>query len=223
MTYLPKILLAAAVAVPGLMAAAAPASAQSVAVLDPDAAVGNTTAWKTAAQTIQTTYKTQITQAQTRQQQLGKDLQTALTPFDTNKDGKLSQQEMQAAQTSQPTQWKAAQAKEQAMNTELERLMQPIQRARAYAIEQISNHEDEAVSNVVKARHVTILLRPQATFVADPSADITSAVTTELDRLITAPVSVTPPANWQPGQQQQQQQAAPAPAPAPTQQQPAGR
>jgi hypothetical protein len=41
----------------------------------------------------------------------------------------------------------------------------------------------------------------------------------ELDRLITAPVSVTPPANWQPGQQQQ----AAAPAAAPTQQQPSGR
>ena len=45
---------------------------------------------------------------------------------------------------------------------------------------------------------------------ADPATDLTGAVTAELDRLITAPVSVTPPANWQPGQQQQQ--AAPAAA-----------
>jgi Skp family chaperone for outer membrane proteins len=219
MTMFSKFMLAAAVAVPGLVAAAAPASAQSVAVLDPEAAIGNTNAWKTAAQTIQTTYKTQIAQVQARQQQLGTELQTVLKPFDTNNDGKLSQEEMQAAAASQPAQWKAAQAKEQSVQAELQRLSQPISRARAYAIEQISNQEDTAVQNVVKQRHIQVLLRPDATFVADPSADVTQAVTTELDRLITAPVSVTPPANWQPGQQQQ----GAAPAAAPTQAQPSGR
>jgi Skp family chaperone for outer membrane proteins len=212
MTNFSKLLLATAIAVPGVIAAAAPAAAQSVAVLDPDAAIGNSNAWKTAAQTIQTTYKAQIDQVQARQTALANEIKTAATPLDTNKDGQISQAELQAAQTSNPNAVKALQAKEQSAQAELQRLSLPFNRAKAYAIEQISSHEDDAVSNVVKQRHITVLLRPEATFVADPSADVTSAVTAEIDRLITAPVSVTPPANWQPGQQQQ---AAPAAAAAP--------
>lgn len=212
MTTFSKLLLATAIAIPGVIAAAAPAAAQSVAVLDPDAAIGNSNAWKTAAQTIQTTYKTQIDQVQARQQALANEIKAAATPLDTNKDGQISQAELQAAQSSNPNAVKALQAKEQSAQQELQRLSLPFNRAKAYAIEQISSHEDDAVSNVVKQRHITVLLRPEATFVADPSADVTSAVTAEVDRLITAPVSVTPPANWQPGQQQAAAPAAAAPA-----------
>lgn len=212
MTTFSKLLLATAIAIPGVIAAAAPAAAQSVAVLDPDAAIGNSNAWKTAAQTIQTTYKTQIDQVQARQQALANEIKAAATPLDTNKDGQISQAELQAAQSSNPNAVKALQTKEQSAQQELQRLSLPFNRAKAYAIEQISSHEDDAVSNVVKQRHITVLLRPEATFVADPSADVTSAVTAEVDRLITAPVSVTPPANWQPGQQQAAAPAAAAPA-----------
>ena len=212
MTNFSRLLLATAIAVPGVIAAAAPASAQSVAVLDPDAAVGNSNAWKTAAQSIQTTYKTQIDQAQARQNALAAEIKTAAAPIDTNHDGQISQAEVQAAQTSNPNGLKALQAKEQSAQAELQRLSLPFNRAKAYAIEQITNHEDEAVTNVVKQRKIGVLLRPDATFVADPSADVTSAVTAELDRLVTAPVSITPPANWQPGQQQQAAPAAAAPA-----------
>jgi Skp family chaperone for outer membrane proteins len=176
MTKFKQLILVSALVAPGFMIAAAPAQAQSVAVLDPDAAIGNTNAWKTAAASIQSTYKTQI----------------------------------QAAQQSQPTQWRAAQAKQASMNAELQQLSAPISRARAYALEQISSHEEDAVSNAMKAHNVTVLLNPQATFIAQPSADLTPAVTTELDRLITAPVSISPPANWQPGQQKNAPAAAPA-------------
>lgn len=218
MTNLAKFLLAAAIVAPGVIAAAAPASAQSVAVLDPDAAIGNSNAWKTASQSIQTTYKTQIAQVQARQTALVNDIKTTAAPIDTNHDGQVSQAELQAAQSSNPNAVRALQTKQQSAEQELQRLSLPFNRAKAYAIEQISSHENEAVQNVIKQRRVGVLLRPDAVLVADPSSDITSAVTTELDRLITAPVSVTPPANWQPGQQQEA-----APATAPTQAQPAGR
>jgi Skp family chaperone for outer membrane proteins len=210
MTNISKLLLATAIAVPGVIAAAAPAAAQSVAVLDPDAAIGNSNAWKTAAQTIQTTYATQIAQVQARQTALAAQNKTSAAPIDTNKDGQISQAELQAAQTSNPNAVRALQTQEQSAQAELQRLSLPFNRAKAYAIEQISSHENDAVSNVVKQRHVTVLLRPEATLVADPSADVTGAVTAEIDRLITAPVSVTPPANWQPGQQQAEPAAAPA-------------
>jgi Skp family chaperone for outer membrane proteins len=217
MTTFSKLLLAGAIVVPAMIAVTAPAAAQSVAVVDPNAAVENSNAWKTAAQTIQTTYKTQIAQAQARQTALAAEIKAAAAVLDTNHDNQISPAEAKA----NPNGVQALQTKEQSAKQELTRLSQPFNRARDYALEQIMNHEDEAVTNVVKQRHVTMLLRPEAAIYADPSTDITSAITAELDRLITAPVSVTPPANWQPGQQQQ---AAPAAAaPAATQPAPSGR
>ena len=219
MTNLSKLLLASALAAPGFMiAAAAPAQAQSVAVLDPDAAIGNTNAWKTAAASIQSTYKTQISQVQARQTALSNELKPLIAPIDTNHDNQISQDELQAAQRSNPNAVRALQTREQTVQQELQTLSAPISRARAYALEQISSHEEDAVSNAMKAHNVSVLLNPQATFIAQPSADLTPAVTTELDRLVTAPVSISPPANWQPGQQN----AAPA-ATAPTQRPTQGR
>src|SRR5690242_10250536 len=122
MTNFSKLLLATAIAVPGVIAAAAPASAQSVAVLDPDAAIGNSNAWKTAAQSIQTTYKTQIDQVQARQTALANQIKTSAAPIDTNKDGQISQAEVQAAQTSNPNALKALQTQEQTAQAELQRL-----------------------------------------------------------------------------------------------------
>lgn len=206
MTTLSKLLLAGAIAVPTMIAVTAPAAAQSVAVLDPNAAVENSNAWKTATQTIQTTYKTQISQAQARQTALAAEIKTAAAALDTNHDNQISAAEAKA----NPNGVQALQTKEQSAKQELQRLSEPFNRAQGYALEQISGHEDEAVTNVVKQRRVQVLLRPEAAIYADPATDLTGAVTAELDRLITAPVSVTPPANWQPGQQQQQ--AAPAAA-----------
>ena len=75
---------------------------------------------------------------------------------------------------------------------------------------------------MVRARNVSMLVRPDAVLFAAPTADVTSAITTELDRLVPT-VSVTPPANWQPGQQGGAAAAAPAAAPAARPAQPAGR
>ncbi|MGJ3626468.1 hypothetical protein AB5I41_05395 [Sphingomonas sp. MMS24-JH45] len=54
----------------------------------------------------------------------------------------------------------------------------------------------------VRAKNVSLLLRPNAALFANPAADVTAAITAELDRSVPT-VGITPPANWQPGQQQQ--------------------
>ncbi|MDT9046928.1 hypothetical protein RSW36_27820, partial [Escherichia coli] len=79
--------------------------------------------------------------------------------------------------------------------------------------EQLQARLGEAVQNAVRAKNVSLLVSPQAVLFMQPTADITSAVTAELDKLVPT-VSITPPANWQPGQAGQQG-AAPANAPAP--------
>lgn len=206
MTSFKHLLFAAAAALPGvLVAGAATAQVSGIAVADPEAAVANSKAWAAARGQIQTTYKTQIDQANARRQAIATELQPLVTKFQSDQRANVAQSALQ-------TQAQAIQTKEQAANAELARLTQPAQRAQAYALEQISAKLPDALNAAVRAKNVTMLLRPESALFANPAADITSAITAELDRAVPT-VSITPPANWQPGQQGQAQgQAAAAPA-----------
>jgi Skp family chaperone for outer membrane proteins len=194
-----KLILAAVAAAP-LMLVAAQAQAQSVAVADPEAAVANSKVWAAAQAEIGTTYKTQLDQAKTRGDAISAELQPLYKKFDTNGDNQLSQAEIEAARARRAPELTQIEAKEKAAQEELGRMTLQPSRARAYAAEQISGKVNDAVTNVVKSRRITLLLRPNAAFFADPAADVTPAITTELDRLYPK-ASITPPANWQPGQQ----------------------
>lgn len=205
MTRIKTLLLAAALVAPAF-ATVAQAQVGGIAVANPDAAVGNSRAWTAARSQIETTYKTQLDQAQTRRDAITRELQPLVTALQT------ASQQPNANQQSLQTQANTIRTREQAAQAELSRLTQPAQRAQQYAIEQISNRLPEAVQNVVRARNVTLLLRPDAALFAAPAADITAQVTTELDRLVPT-VGTTPPANWQPGQQGQGQPAAAGAAP----------
>lgn len=192
-------MLAAAAAAP-FMLIAAQAQAQSVAVADPEAAVANSKVWAAAQTEIATTYKTQLDQAKTRGDAISAELQPLYKKFDSNGDNQLSQAEIEAARARRAPELTQIEAKEKAAQEELGRMTLQPSRARAYAAEQISGKVNDAVTNVVKQRKITLLLRPNAAFFADPAADITPAISTELDRLYPK-ASITPPANWQPGQQ----------------------
>lgn len=216
MTRFKTLLLAAALVAP--VAAPVAAQAQTVAVANPEQAIGASRAWATARTQIETTYKAQLDQAEARRQAVGKELQPLVTAFNTARAAP------NANQASLQQQANTIQTREQAAQAEIQRITLPAQRAQAYAIEQISAKLPDAVQAVVRARNVAMLVRPDAVLFAGPTADVTSAITTELDRLVPT-VSITPPANWQPGQQQQGAPAAAAPAAAPAARpaQPAGR
>jgi len=215
MTRFKTLLLAAALVAP--VAAPVAAQAQTVAVANPEQAIGASRAWATARTQIETTYKAQLDQAQARRDAIGREIQPLVTAFNT---ARAAPNANQASLQQQAT---TIQTREQAAQAEIQRITLPAQRAQAYAIEQISAKLPDAVQAVVRARNVSMLVRPDAVLFAGPTADVTSAITTELDRLVPT-VSVTPPANWQPGQQQgASAAAAPAAAPAARPAQPAGR
>ncbi|WP_315760125.1 OmpH family outer membrane protein [Sphingomonas sp. Y38-1Y] len=195
-----KFLLAAALA-PVAIASPALAQVNGIAVANPETAVLQSNAWKTAISQIQTTYKAQLDQAQTRQTAIQNELRPLVEAF--NKARSAPNANQAALQTQATT----IQQREQTANQELQRLTQPVQRARAYAAEQIGAQLEAAVNAAMSRKKVTLLLRPEATVQAGPAADITADVTTELNRLVPS-VGITPPANWQPGGQQ----AAAAPA-----------
>lgn len=208
MTTFKMLLLAAALVAPAAMTAtAADAQVSGIAVADAQGAIANSKAWNAARAQIETTYKAQLDQAETRRQAVARELQPLVTAF------QAAQRAPGASEASLRPQAQAIQTRENAANQELARLTQPAQRAQQYAIEQIQAKLSDAVTAAVRAKNVSLLLRPEAALFAQPTADITAAITTELDRLVPT-VSTAVPANWQPNQNGQQQGAAPASAPA---------
>ena len=209
MTKLAKLLLAASVAAPvALSAPAAQAQVNGVAVADPDGAIANSKAWQAARTQIQTTYAAQLSQADTRSRAIQAELQPLVTQF------QAAQRAPGASNASLAPQYQAIQAKQQAGQAEISRITAPAERAQAYAVEQIRTHLGEAVQNVIRAKNVTLLVSPQAVLIAQPTADITPAVTAELDRLVPT-VSTAVPANWVPNQQAAAGAPAAGGAPAP--------
>jgi Skp family chaperone for outer membrane proteins len=217
MTKFKLMLLAATIAAPGaFVAGGAAAQVSGIAVANPEQAVAASKAWTAARGQIQTTYKTQLDQANTRRNAIQAELQPLVTAYQT------AARAPGASEASLRPQAQAIQTKQQAAQAELARLTQPAQRAEAYAIEQISAKLSDAVQAAVRARNVTLLLRPEAALFAQPAADITPAITAELDKTVPT-VGITPPANWQPGGQGQQGAGAGAAAQPAQRPQPQGR
>jgi Skp family chaperone for outer membrane proteins len=194
MTKFATLLAAALIAPAAIVAAPAAAQVNGIAVADPQGAVAGTRAWAAARTQIQGTYKAQLDQADARSRAIQAELQPLVTQFQN------AQRAPGATNTSLAPQYQAIQAKQQAGQAEIARITAPAERAQAYAVEQIQARLGEAVQNVVKQRNVSLLVSPQAVLFLQPNADITAAITTELDRLVPS-VNTNVPANWQPGQQ----------------------
>jgi Skp family chaperone for outer membrane proteins len=197
--------------------AAAPASAQvnSLGVANLDAAVQRSTAWTTAMTQMQTTYKATIDQLNTRETAIRAELKPLADKLQS--DAKAPNPNQQSLQT----QYTTLQQRQNAAQQELAKIGQPVARARAYVEEQIVAKLDDALRAAMTRKNVSLVVRPEAALSYQPAADITADVTTELNRLVPS-VSITPPANWQPGGQQAAGQQ-PATQQQPQQKQPQGR
>jgi Skp family chaperone for outer membrane proteins len=195
MTKFARLLAAALIAPAAALPVAATAQVGGVAVADPQGAIANTKAWAAARGQIQTTYKAQLDQADARSRAIQAELQPLVTQFQT------AQRAPGATNATLAPQYQAIQTKQQAGQQEIARITAPAERAQAYAVEQIQARLGEAVQNVVRQRNVSLLVNPQAVLFLQPAADVTPALTAELDRLVPT-VSTAVPAGWQPGQQQ---------------------
>lgn len=220
-----KILVASALAIATLsvspmIAAPAFAQAKGVAVADVRAAAARSNAFTVASGQIETTYKAQIDQQNSRAQTLQAEVNVLIAKF--NEESKKTPQNQTALQAAA----KAVQDKRQAAQTELGQIGAPVELAIAYVEDQISIRMNEAIKAAMTAKKVDLLLNPDAVLARENNVDITDAVVTELNRILPN-VSIAVPAGYQPGQlvQQRNQQlmdaaraaqgAAPA-APAPT-------
>lgn len=215
MTNMFKAVLLAAAPVAAFSMIPATASAQAVSnvgVANLEEAVQKSVAYTTAIAQIRTTYKPQIDAFEARSKVLNAEIQPLVTAFQT------AQRAPNANQQALQTQAQNIQTRQQNAQRELATLFQPVSRAQAYVEEQIVAKLDPSLKAAMTKKRVTMVVRPEATISYQPTMDITADVTAELNTAIPS-VSITPPANWQPGGQQQ----APAGTPAPTPPRPQGR
>ena len=181
----------AALSVSPLLSAPAIAQAKSVALADVRVAASRSNAFTVASQQIQTTYKAQIDQQETRGQTLQAELNVLVAKY--NEEAKKTPQNQAALQAAA----KAVQDKRQSASAELNKIGEPVDLAIAYVEDQISVRMNEAIRAAMTAKKVDLLLQPDAVLARDPSTDITDAVVTELNRILPN-VSITPPAGYKP-------------------------
>ena len=187
----------AALSVSPMVAAPAAAQARSTAVADVRAAAAKSNAFTVASQQIQTTYKAQIDQQETRGQTLQAEMNVLIAKY--NEEAKKSPQNQAALQAAA----KAVQDKRQAAQDELGKIGEPVELALAYVEDQISVRMNEAIKAAMTAKKVDLLLQPDAVLARENNVDITDAVVVELNKILPS-VTITPPAGYKPGQLVQQ-------------------
>lgn len=209
MTKFLKAALLAAAPIAALSIAPLPAAAQAVsnvAVANLDEAVQKSAAYTNAVAQIRTTYKAQIDQFEARSKALNAEIQPLVTAFQT------AQRAPNPNQQALQTQAQNIQTRQQAAQRELAGIFQPVSRAQAYVEEQIVQRLDASLKAAMTKKRVTMVVRPEATISYQPTMDITADITAELNTAVPS-VSITPPANWQPGGQQQPAAAPTTPPP----------
>ncbi len=201
---------------------ASPAAAQSIkglAVVDQNKAVGDSSAFRNSLTTRQTTYKPQIDQATTLMTSAQARAKPLLDQFEAERAKPTPNQETLRNLAGQ------IQKLETDTQNQRNQILQPLALSEAYVLEQIGDQYDAALKAAMAQTKSTVVLDISATASFDKASDITTAVTTELNRLLPN-AQIVPPTGWLPRQQREalaRQQAAAAAQPAPTATPPSGR
>ncbi|WP_374405251.1 OmpH family outer membrane protein [Pelagerythrobacter sp.] len=198
-------LVLTAASAPVLVAPAAAQDARGVGVVSLPAVIANSEAFKTAEQQRQTTYQAQISQAETRRQQIEAQITPLIQQFNTARQAASPDQaalQQQAAQIQQI---------EQSGQRELQTILAPVSLSRAYVTEQIEDRLDEAVQAAATKKNVSLILDATSGQVVFAGAqhNVTQDVLTELNTLLPS-VQITPPEGWLPREIREQQAAAQA-------------
>lgn len=191
MTRLAKLLAPAGFVLAA--AAALPAAAQvqgNIASVDIPGTVIGASAFQGAYKQIETSYAQQIELIRTRAQER----QTLLAKYDKNADKKVDDAELAVLKKSPDA------AKLESLEQEIQGLSNQIDAGRVYAIEQILVQASSALSDVVKAKQIKVVLEPGSLLYAPPEIDVTKDLVAALNTRLPS-VGVVPPQGWQPSQE----------------------
>jgi Skp family chaperone for outer membrane proteins len=216
---------------PAVAPAATPAAANTgtvvrgIGILNVEAAIENTDAFRYAAQQQQTYFKAQIDFARARSTQLD----TLRRPMYDKLNADIAAKKPEAALQQQALEIQKAEAQ---AKQDIEQSLEPLAASNAYVKEQIADQLDRAAQNAMKKMGVTLVIEPGSVVARHNAYEMTDDVIVELNLLLPANrVQVVPPQGWVPrqqreqqaAQQQAQQQPAATPAPAAPAGQPAPR
>lgn len=207
------------VATPALVAPAAAQSVSGVGVVSLPAVIRNSSAFSTAEQQRQVTYKPQIDQAEARRQQIAAQLTPLYAKLDTDRRAAGADQDALQGQARQ------IQQIEQVGQREIQQMMAPLALSQAYVQEQIEDQLSTAVQAAATKKKVSLILEQSSGAVVFAAApyNITQDVLTELNKLLPA-AQLVPPQGWLPREMREQQAAAAAQQAAqPAPSQPSGR
>ncbi len=202
-----KLRLVSAALFAGLSLVAAPAVfaqtaggvvANGVAVANRDFIVGSSNAFKNGMVQMQTTYKAQFDQVKARRAAIRAQIKPLADKFIADRKAPNPVTATLQAEYAQ------IQQIQQQGQQELEQLIEPVNLAKQYVLEQILAKLDDATQAAMTKRKVTLVLDAQSVLKRDTSYSLDQDVIDQLN-LIIPQVSVTPPAGWLPRQQREQQ------------------
>lgn len=207
MHILLKPALAAGIAVAALASPAAvvPAAAQQVAgigIVNPQAVIVNSNAFRTAQQQRPVTYKAQIDQANARREAIAAQLQPLYQRLQTDSQAPNAAQNQAALQQ----QYAQIQQIEQAGQQELSQILAPVQLSQAYVEEQITDQLATAIQTAATKKNVTLVIGPDSVLYATAPYNINQDVLNELNALLPA-AQLVPPQGWLPREMREQQEA----------------
>ena len=180
--------------------------AGGIGVANSQAVVFSSNAYKAAVQQLTVTYKPQFDQFKARKAALKAQLGPLVEKFKADRAAPKPDNAALQAEYAQ------IQQIQQTGQQELEQIIEPVNLARQFAVETISEKLDAATQAAMTKRKITLVLDAQSVVKADQAYNINQDVLDQLN-LIVPSVSVTPPAGWLPREQREraaQEQAAAA-------------
>jgi len=172
--------------------------ASGIGVANSQAVVFSSNAYKAAMVQMQTTYKPQLDQVKARRAALKAQLGPLIDKFKADRsapkpDNTLLQQEYTQIQQIQ-----------QGGEQELQQIVEPVNTARQFVIEQIAEKLGDATQAAMTKRKITLVLDEQSVVKHDTAYNLNQDILDQLN-LILPSVGVTPPAGWLPREQRERQ------------------
>ena len=185
MKLIAKSLASAALVAAAVTAVPAAAQVNGIATSTPEMVFVRSQARVNAYQQIEQTYAAQIQQMRTLRQEMS----TLQQSLDANKDGQLTDAEVNA----NPNVVQQIQQKE----TQVSQISQPIVVAQYYVIEQLLGDYENVAKQVAQQKKFQIMLDPGSIQWVGQSIDVTADLVAAMNQRMPS-VQATPPANWQP-------------------------
>lgn len=189
MKLIAKSLASAALVAAVVTAVPAAAQVNGIATSTPEMVFVRSQARVNAYQQIEQTYAAQIQQMRTLRQEMS----TLQQSLDANKDGQLTDAEVNA----NPNVVQQIQQKE----TQVSQISQPIVVAQYYVIEQLLGDYENVAKQVAQQKKFQIMLDPGSIQWVGQSIDVTADLVAAMNQRMPS-VQVTPPANWQPARRE---------------------